>query len=260
MNQILTDDLEDIAVGAGELVLENGGETYRAEDTVVHVAQALGAKNSSAFVTPTVIVLSHEDAEGRHHTYMRRIFKRTTNLAKLSQANDLSRRLDNRKKSSEPHLVKNILHRIDSLSGYSDSLIIFMAALSSALFTLMFNGTYKDAAFSFISGGILRIILILVSMTRLGQDSFMMSLLSGMVLSICADFCSLLPLGINTNLVLLGSIMQVVPGLALVNGIRDITHGDLVSGGARLLDAIMTAIGLSAGSAFGVIVRKLFAI
>ena len=257
MNQIVTDDIEDIAVGAGELVLENGGETYRAEDTVVHVSKSLGAKNCSAFVTPTVIILSHEEEGGQHHTYMRRIYKRTTNLTKLAQVNDLSRRLVLRQKDTDPRLVKNLLHRIDASPSYSDYVMIFMAALSSAFFTLMFDGSFKDALCSFLAGGILRIILILMGMTRFGQDSFMMSLLSGVVLSVCADFCSLLPFNINSNLVLLGSIMQVVPGLALVNGIRDITHGDLVSGGARLLDAVMTAIGLSAGSAAGVILLKL---
>ena len=49
-------DIQDIAVTAGEIVLENGGETYRAEDTVVHIATALGAKDASAFITPTVVM------------------------------------------------------------------------------------------------------------------------------------------------------------------------------------------------------------
>ena len=46
--------------------------------------------------------------------------------------------------------------------------------------------------------------------------------------------------------------MQVVPGLAFVNGIRDVISGDLVSGGARLLEALMIATALSIGSCFGV--------
>ncbi len=256
MNQIVTDDIEDIAVGAGELVLENGGETYRTEDTVVHVAEALGAVNPSAFVTPTVILLSMQDADGKHHTYMRRIFKRTTNLAKLSQVNALSRRLEVRTKNTDPAQVKRILHRIDSIAGYNDYIIILMAALSSAFFTLMFDGSITDAICSFWIGGILRILLILLGMTRFGRDSFMMSLFSGAVLSVMADLCILLPWVSDSSLILLGAIMQVVPGLALVNGIRDIIHGDLVSGGARLLDACMTAIGLSAGSAAGILVLK----
>ena len=48
--------------------------------------------------------------------------------------------------------------------------------------------------------------------------------------------------------------MQVVPGLAIVNAIRDIIAGDLVSGAARTLEAFMVAAGLSAGSVLGLLV------
>ena len=258
MSEILSEDLQDIAIGAGELVLENGGETYRAEDTVVHVATALGAKEASAFVTPTVVMFSYVDENGKHHSYLRRIFKRGTNLSRLSQINKLSRRLVLRGKTSNPKMVKEQLRRINSSPVYPDPLIVFMAALSSALFTLMFDGSWLDAFWSFIIGGILRIILIPLGKTSLGQNSFMVSLLSGAILSVLTDFICLTPMSVNANLILVGAIMQCVPGLALVNGIRDIISGDLVSGGARLLDAFMIAAGLSIGSATGVILMKLF--
>jgi len=48
-------------------------------------------------------------------------------------------------------------------------------------------------------------------------------------------------------------LMQVVPGLAIVNSIRDIIAGDLVSGAARLLDAFMIAAGISVGSVLGIL-------
>ena len=64
MNQISSDDIQQIAVDAGALVLENGGETYRSEDTVVHTAQSLGADAPSSFVTPTVVMVSFRDNGG----------------------------------------------------------------------------------------------------------------------------------------------------------------------------------------------------
>ena len=52
--------------------------------------------------------------------------------------------------------------------------------------------------------------------------------------------------------------MQVVPGLAIVNAIRDLIEGDLVSGAARLLDAFMVAAGLSVGAVFALYMFGLF--
>ena len=48
--------------------------------------------------------------------------------------------------------------------------------------------------------------------------------------------------------------MQVVPGIAIVNAIRDIIAGDLVAGTARLVEAFMIAAGLSIGSVFGLLI------
>ena len=82
------DDIMDIAVQAGTLVLENGGETYRAEETCVRIAKALGANNASAFVTPTVLIVSILDKDRHGHTTMNRITNRSVNLRKIAQIND----------------------------------------------------------------------------------------------------------------------------------------------------------------------------
>ena len=41
--------------------------------------------------------------------------------------------------------------------------------------------------------------------------------------------------------------MPLLPGLATTNGIRDTLRGDLVSGGARIVEALLCATMLGAG-------------
>ena len=48
--------------------------------------------------------------------------------------------------------------------------------------------------------------------------------------------------------VIIGSIMLLVPGLAITNAIRDTIAGDLVSGIARAVEAFLTAIGVAVGT------------
>lgn len=38
---------------AGQIILENGGETYRAENTVLRMALALGLRDVSVFAVPS---------------------------------------------------------------------------------------------------------------------------------------------------------------------------------------------------------------
>jgi len=251
MGKISFDDVQQITVDAGALVLENGGETYRCEETVVRTARSLGAKDPSSFVTPTVVMVSFRDDDGTHHAYFRRIYRRGTNLRKLVMINNLSRSLERRGRISDTRMVEHRIVRINETPEYPGAVIVAAAALNSFFFTFLFGGALTDALCALVIGAVLRFILILLDKSTL--NSFFISLLSGTVISMLADCIGLTPFPVNTAVVMIGVLMQVVPGLALVNAIRDIIAGDFVAGSSRLMDVLMTALGLSVGSAAGVL-------
>ena len=206
---ISCEDMIKIVMKSGCLVLENGGETYRTEETIVHIAKALGAKTASAFVTPTVITFSYTDDDDHYHSAIHRVKKTSVNLQKVSQINSLSRRLERRQYTSDPKQVE-----------------------------------------AFIIGLLLRITLLCIRRFPLG--SFVTSMFSGGFIAIFAWLIGYVAkyfgFDISSFTVMIATLMQVVPGLAIVNGIRDIISGDLVSGTARIVDAFMIAAGLSTGA------------
>lgn len=59
----------------------------------------------------------------------------------------------------------------------------------------------------------------------------------------------LLRLGLVNHLeqTIMGSIIPMIPGVAFVNGIRDIADSDYISGSIRLLDAMLIFICIAAG-------------
>jgi len=185
------------------------------------------------------------------------VFRRGTNLRRIARVNDLSRRLELRGKLTNPRQIKAILNRINTSSDYSAGIVILMAAASSAFFTLMFGGRPVDAVSAFFIGFVLRSMLIYLERIPAGLNSFIVSLLSGALISVLADLIGLTPLTAVTATVMIGTLMQVVPGLALVNSIRDIISGDLMSGAARFLDACMIAAGLSIGSVTGMLAARI---
>lgn len=249
---IKCEDMMEIAINAGSLVLENGGEIYRTEQTVTGIAKSLGAKTSSCFVTPTVIQFSYTDNNDHYHTAIRRITNRDTNLKKLSQINELYRRIINRKKISTPRQIEVLLNKIDKTSSYPNWLIYLMGALSSFAFVFLFNGSFIEALVAFFIGGFLRIFLTKIAQFNLG--TFFVSLCSGFIISVLTELFFLFNIIPATETVLISVLMQVVPGIAIVNAIRDIIAGDLVAGTARLVEAFMIAAGLSIGSVFGLLI------
>ena len=59
---------------------------------------------------------------------------------------------------------------------------------------------------------------------------------------------------INLDTVVIGSIMPLVPGVAITNAVRDTLQGDYISGCARILEAFLkaAAIALGVGVAFAI--------
>jgi uncharacterized membrane protein YjjP (DUF1212 family) len=47
--------------------------------------------------------------------------------------------------------------------------------------------------------------------------------------------------------VIIGNIMPLVPGVAFTNGLRDLIHGDLVSGITRIVEAVLIAFSIALG-------------
>ena len=78
---------------AGRIILENGGETYRAEDTVIHMAQSLGLCEVDVFGVPSGLFISFTDENGERQTSVTRIFPRATHLARVDAVNQISRKL-----------------------------------------------------------------------------------------------------------------------------------------------------------------------
>ena len=252
MNRIDVDDIQQIAVSAGAVVLENGGETYRAEKTVVHTAAALGAIEPSSFITTTVVMVSFFDENRKHYSYFKRIYKRDINLNKLTMINSLSRSLERHRRVPDAAFIERRIAHIDEAKEYSAAFIVASAALSSFFFTLLFGGTVLDALCALAIGGIIR-----AAMRLLGKgavNNFFVSLCAGSAASIMTDILGLTPLPLHSSVVIIGVLMQVVPGLALVNSIRDSIAGDFVAGTSRLVDALLTALALSVGSTAGLFV------
>ena len=53
MAAIQLEDMVTLAVQAGEIMLKNGAETSRVEETMEHIARACGAVQVESFVIPT---------------------------------------------------------------------------------------------------------------------------------------------------------------------------------------------------------------
>ena len=63
-----------------------------------------------------------------------------------------------------------------------------------------------------------------------------------------ANYLKYMGVGMLGVFIIIGVIMPLLPGVALTNCIRDIMNGDLVSGSARLMEALLTGGCIAVGA------------
>ena len=73
----------DTATLAGKLMLQNGAEIYRVEDTIQRMLTVSGLKTAEAYVTATGIMVTLDDPKEDSMTVIKRIPSRGTDLNTL---------------------------------------------------------------------------------------------------------------------------------------------------------------------------------
>lgn len=238
MNEIL-----QVATFAGQIILESGGETYRVEETIWRICKTFGAEQAESFVTPTGIMASifHK---GEIYSLTKRVVSRTVDLNKIDRVNDLSRNILNKNLSVKD--FKNELTIINEGDRYSFLVTLFFSAFGAGSCAALFGGTIKDMFSAFLIGLLIRIITI--KGNELGINFFFINSISGALAAVLATVFAKLGIASGIDQTIIGSIMLLVPGLAITNAVRDTIAGDLVSGLTRAAEAFFIAISIAVGT------------
>lgn len=232
---------------AAHVMLENGGETYRAEETVLRINRPYPEIDAQVLALPTGVFITLSAPGLPAVTGLRRVRKRAVNLQKLDDCNRIARQLEQGGLAAEEALQK--LRELLTQKPGPRYVPILAAAFSSAFFALLFGGSLPDFLSAFAAGALVSFIS--VHFGRNDLYHFVISLTGGLIIAAAALLGHTL-FGGNVPAVIAGAMMPLLPGLAMTNAIRDTMHGDLVSGVARAADAALVAISLAAGAGLGI--------
>lgn len=235
----------EVCLLAGKIMMQNGGETYRVEDTMTRIAAAYGMRDSHSFVTPTGILFAVDGAASA--TRLIRISERSTDLNKVTLVNDISRRIG--RGELTPEEARRLLQRIEGIpAAYRPSLQAAAAALASGCFLLMFQGRLADFIPAMLAGGLGFAALVLFH--RLVAVKLFAEFVASVVVGTLAVLFVQAGFGHELDRIIIGSVMPLVPGLLLTNAVRDLIAGHLVSGLSKGAEAFLTAFAIGTGIAF----------
>lgn len=241
-----TYDIMEICLLAGKIMLQNGAETYRVEDTMMRIADSFGAENSHSFVTPTGIIFSIEGAEPTK-TKLIRIAERTTDLTKVTIVNSISRRISSGELDVQE--AKKLLKELELKNlTYPIWIQVIAAAICSACFLIMFQGVWNDFIPALFTGGLGYTFFVYVH--KFVPIKFFAEFLSAIMIGFMAFIFVWFGWGYEIDKIMIGSVMPLVPGLLITNAVRDLMAGHLVSGLSKGAEAFLTAFAIGAGIAF----------
>ena len=236
-------DILHLAVSMGEELLKNGGEIYRVQETVGRVMEAYGVRDYHVFVvTNGIFATVHEQGEDSG-SMVRDVPLGDINLEKIAGINQLSREI-----CQGSCNLKEAYRRLElckSASPLRDAFLVLACGVESAGFCFLLGGTPFDSMFSFLLGLLLQVFL--VAGTRRNVSKFLLNILGSAWVTAGSLMLYGMGLNVQSDRIIIGGIIVLMPGVALVTGIRDSFNGDYLSGGIRLMDALLTGICIAVG-------------
>ncbi|GCF95749.1 membrane protein [Enterococcus florum] len=226
---------------AGKIMMEAGSEVYRVEDTMKRIAQNAGLADVQIYVTATGMIVGSPSEE---NSQVIQITQQSINLEKVAAVNHASRAFANGELSL--YDLYQRLKKIDlATPDFSQLWKILAAGIVSSTLMIIYRGDWADFTATFVIG-MLGFSVHSLFGKRLGLkflNDFLASLLVGClaILSVKLSFAQ------DVNNIIVGSIMPLVPGLAITNSFRDIMAGHLLSGVARATEAIFIAGSIGGG-------------
>ena len=234
----------ELAYEAGAILLENGAEISRVDETMRRIAGHYGVDDESFFVLSNGIM-----ATAKGFARSRFIPIKGTSLDKVVAVNQLSREVSEGKCDLEQ--LESRLKAIRAMRPKPAWEQIMASAFGSAAFCIVFGGGFADSMAAFVAGLLLWVYMLFVGYRHLSRIAG--NITGGLLATLLCGVMFRLGLGTHLSNMIIGAIIPLIPGVPFTNGIRDLAHEDYIAGVTRLLDAMLVFFCIALGVALAFI-------
>ncbi len=240
-----SEDVLEVASEAGHILLENGAEISRVEDTMERISAHYGVHTGHFFVLSNGIFTT---SSSNKYANVEFIPIRGIQLSKVVEVNRLSYRIAADKVSLTQARAELDAIRDEPMKPAWEQIV--GSAFGAAGFCAVFGGGFMDCAAAFVVGTLLYLFLLFVS------SRYLSKIVGGICNSLVATLLCLasyrLGFGSSLSNIIIGAIMPLIPGVPFVNGVRDLADSDYIAGTTRLTDAMLGffCIALGVGTSF----------
>ena len=235
--------LFNYAMDIGEQMLLSGAEVHRVEESISRICYAFGATRVDVFIITSSMVVTIHTNNNETYTQTRRVTSTNTNYEKLHRLNQLSRDIC-KKNLTEQEIEKKLSNAVNC-NKFPLWLEIICYSIIAGAFTIFFGGSIIEALISLIVGTIVRMVAFLFD--KIFSNNIFRKFHSTVVATLLAFWAVELGWIENVDMIIIGNIMPLIPGIGLTNALRDLFAGDSIAGLLRTVEAVLTAMAIAAG-------------
>lgn len=233
----------DCIIDIGEQMLVSGAEVHRTEDSITRMCAALGSVRTDVFIITSSIVVTVHTQDRKTYTQTRRITATGTDFEKIHRLNALSRRICGQTLTTEE--IRKALAQAITCKSYPFWMETGCYGLVAGAFTLFFGGGFGEMLASLVIALLVR--LSAVAIEKGISNKIFSNFFSTMMATILALTALQLKLVPTVDMIIIGNIMTLIPGIGLTNALRDLFTGDSIAGLLRSIEAVLMALAIAAG-------------
>lgn len=235
----------DLALEAGRILLKNGAEIFRVDETMIRICKRFHVEYVDTFILSHAIFISAENGMEETYTKVKQVPLSSSHLGIVAEVNELSRQIAEGLVSIEE--ASRRLRKIEGLPENRGYFQVFAAGAASGCYGYILGASALESMVAFFIGCILYVWVLTAKKQHISK--MIVNIVGGVIITALALTAYHLPLpgGVKLDGMIIGSIMPLVPGLAFVNAIRDIADSDFLSGTVRMIDALLVFVYIAVG-------------
>lgn len=236
-------DVMILSLWAGQMLLQNGADTHRVEETVHRLGTALGADWMDIVVLPDSIIASTIN-NNEFRTKVRRAPSRGVDMQIIAEVSHLSYlAVDGKIDRFE---LRKELRRIDEMPrNYNRWLVVFAVGLSCAAFSRLLGGDWPVFLISFLASS--SAMFTRQELHHRHFNPYLIVAITSFVAGLIASTAWLFQLSPKASTAMAAAVLLLVPGVPLINAVEDLIHGHLVAGVMRGIFGLLIALAIALG-------------
>ena len=252
-------DIEEIlefCVNLSRNMIISGANLERVHLANEFICKSYGLKDVSIYLLSTHISLSAYDSEGDYASRQASIPAAGINLERLRSLNQLSFKVA--EITPAPKVLAQMLSRAMQVREYSDWVVLLARILAMSCLCFMFGGGFNDLIA--VASVTALIHFLMAAFEHSGLDRLVINALTMWFATSAAIFFVYTGVANNLAAVLITVSMIVIPGIPLVNAMRNLICGREINGILQMLKIFIETMALAMGIYVALIVLGGFAL